>query len=666
MKLITKLTVFIVFILSTFLFLNFYKYYDDMSIPGYKEGFRIMNWDKQISKDEVNNLLIKLAKEHDVSIIRMNESYEGQEKVKYLVNYHSLKNEGFSEKPFSRGKEYKILDKNSEEIKKLTLDGSVFYTNNPPPQSFFEVLETQGVTVTYFNQPFYFVFIDYISIFQLIPSIIILLVILLTSIIYDQISSLKDMSIKRLHGYSTKKLLSIQMFKMTNVFTKCFIFIVLIIISVLYFYNHLAQYKHVLFSFLVFSILFYSILALNIFIAYLLINKETYHMQKYIKYDGVGNSFQYLPNLIKIIVTLTLINVITSSLYNFKLLNEHLESEKYWIKNNDLYMTEISNVEGGNDYEKFENVDKTISTLIKNIPENHWLLSFHQNYDWKNEGKNYTLENSIFINETFIERNNIKINNTNKINSSKITILIPKNVYNETIKQNLKKEMIDRIDFYDELKKIKQKEKYHDIDIIDYENHESVFNFNGRTNLENSFSHNPILIILPSNLDLFSVKTAAASQGLLLFKDYDLIKKKIETHNLDVEIKGLTNIYSEVSQTIQQLKLNLTINLTTSIIGFFVLFSVYVFTIALYCDSEKKNIYVKTIHGYSFMKKHGRFILLSTISTTIALLIMMYFNILSFSGPFTGLIIVYEFVAILLIVSRFELALLKDVRRGES
>lgn len=76
--------------------------------------------------------------------------------------------------------------------------------------------------------------------------------------------------------------------------------------------------------------------------SYWLVSKQTFNIQKYIKFEGVGNRFQYLPNIIKLIVTLTLLNVISISIHNYIEVIDIVNSEKHWFKNKDLYIAELT------------------------------------------------------------------------------------------------------------------------------------------------------------------------------------------------------------------------------------------------------------------------------------------------------------------------------------
>ncbi|RIL49962.1 hypothetical protein BUY93_08405, partial [Mammaliicoccus fleurettii] len=136
---------------------------------------------------------------------------------------------------------------------------------------------------------------------------------------------------------------------------------------------------------------------------------------------------------------------------------------------------------------------------------------------------------------------------------------------------------------------ITNKEKYLNVEVLKTDNHFELFNYSSMFELKNAISYNPVIVIMPKELNPFSFYSTAASNGSLLFKDYDFIQNKIEKYKLDDEIQGLTNIYSKVIDDIQQLKLNLGISLITAIFGSVVLFSVYIFNVCLYCDSEKKK-----------------------------------------------------------------------------
>lgn len=665
MKKITRITIFLVFLITTFLFINFYKYYDDISIPVKKEGFIIYSWDKKLNKRETNELLSDLAKKYGARIIRVNDSYEDDGKTKFIVNYSDDK-EKFDYRPFSKGKKYKQLSIDDEKLNRLKFDDSFFYMEEKLPGGFYKELEKNGITTAYFNQFFYSVLLNFFSLFNLIPSIIILLLILFTAIIYEQLSSVRDSSIKRLHGFNTIKIFLIQAKRLLIEFIRILAIINLLLLVSLYLYNRLAQYGHVILLFHIYALSYLIVLLLMLFASFIVVNKETYKIRKYIKNASINGSFQYMSIIIKVVVTLTLLNVISSSIAQYRELKENLNSEYYWSKNNDLYMTEIANNETDSDEEKFEVVDKAILTLIQNIPDDYWLLSSHSQYDWKREGENYSIDNAIFVNKTFLNRNTIKVKDDKNIDFSKVTILLPERAYNKKESKTIKEEMKELIQFYDEIKKVPNKEKFLDIDVLETDNHFKLFNYSSKSELNKSISYNPVIIVMPKDLNLISFYAAAASKGQVLFKDYDYIDSKIRGHNLEDEIQGLTNIHSNVLQEILQIKMNLAISIVTSVFGYVVLLGVYLFSIGVYCDAERNKIFVKTIHGYAFLKKHIQFIIMSILATVIALAMISYFKILNVSMYSSLLIVIIEVIAIMIILQRYEDNLLKEVRKGET
>ncbi|WP_142397457.1 DUF1430 domain-containing protein, partial [Mammaliicoccus sciuri] len=85
-----------------------------------------------------------------------------------------------------------------------------------------------------------------------------------------------------------------------------------------------------------------------------------------------------------------------------------------------------------------------------------------------------------------------------------------------------------------------------------------------------------------------------------------------------------------------------------------------------YCDREKKVIFVRTIHGDSFFKKHISFVINSLVSTFIALFIVNFFDIVEISFKLMISIILFELLTVMIFINRYEYHLLKDARRGET
>lgn len=666
MKKITKITIFLIFCIITFIFLNFYNYIDDIKLPGYNKALVIEKWDKKHNKEEINRLLVKLSTEHNISMIRVNGNYDDNGKTKYLSQYNLNEKLNFNEKAFNRNKKYQIIKPDNKILGKLNLVGTTFFIKENPKSDFYETLEEKGLTTKDYEFPLHLIILEYISTHQLPSTFIILLVIIFIAILYDQLASVKEMSIKRIHGFTSAKIIALQLLKITKIFVSHFIIITLIVTIGLYLYNQLAQIRYIFWSYLICVVIFYIILIMVSLMSYWLVSKQTFNIQKYIKFEGVGNRFQYLPNIIKLIVTLTLLNVISISIHNYIEAIDIVNSEKHWFKNKDLYIAELTTNEIETSKKQFKYSDQEVINLLNKIPEKNWMLTFHRHYNWKQSGEKYDLDNAIYVNKTFIDRNKINIENKESVDFSKITALIPDKGFSKENINKIKKDLQEEIEFYDEIEKVPNKERYLDIKVHKIKNNYNLFNYSTGVYSKEVISYNPVIIILPKGYYPISFYSSVTSQGLLLFNDYDLIKSKLDHNKFDSEIQGLTNAYSSVLTEYNKIKRNLFVSVTTSILGIIILISVYLFTINIYCDREKKVIFVRTIHGDSFFKKHISFVINSLASTFIALFIVNFFDIVEISFKLMISIILFELLSVMIFINRYEYHLLKDARRGET
>ncbi|MBF0718220.1 hypothetical protein HZY95_00565, partial [Staphylococcus sciuri] len=228
MKKITKITIFLIFCIITFIFLNFYNYIDDIKLPGYNKALVIEKWDKKHNKEEINRLLVKLSTEHNISMIRVNGDYDDNGKTKYLSQYNLNEKLNFNEKAFNRNKKYQIIKPDNKILGKLNLVGTTFFIKENPKSDFYETLEEKGLTTKDYEFPLHLIILEYISTHQLPSTFIILLVIIFIAILYDQLASVKEMSIKRIHGFTSAKIIALQLLKITKIFVSHFIIITLI------------------------------------------------------------------------------------------------------------------------------------------------------------------------------------------------------------------------------------------------------------------------------------------------------------------------------------------------------------------------------------------------------------------------------------------------------
>ena len=81
-----------------------------------------------------------------------------------------------------------------------------------PKSDFYETLEEKGLTTKDYEFPLHLIILEYISTYQLPSTFIILLVII--AILYDQLASVKEMSIKRIHGFTSAKIIALQLLKL--------------------------------------------------------------------------------------------------------------------------------------------------------------------------------------------------------------------------------------------------------------------------------------------------------------------------------------------------------------------------------------------------------------------------------------------------------------------
>ncbi|PTK14167.1 hypothetical protein BUZ90_11685, partial [Mammaliicoccus sciuri] len=142
MKKITILIIFFVFMISTFFFLSFYKYYDDIKLPSYDEGIYVNSWDKKLNKNEVNELFLKLSKKYDIPLVRVNDNYKDNGKTKLIILYGQGDLKTLYIEPFSPEYHYRILNYKDEYLKQVNFVGDSFYTKKHIPDGLLKELDS--------------------------------------------------------------------------------------------------------------------------------------------------------------------------------------------------------------------------------------------------------------------------------------------------------------------------------------------------------------------------------------------------------------------------------------------------------------------------------------------------------------------------------------------
>ncbi|MBC8621175.1 DUF1430 domain-containing protein [Bacillus paralicheniformis] len=368
--------------------------------------------------------------------------------------------------------------------------------------------------------------------------------------------------------------------------------------------------------------------------------------------------FQWLSLGLKLVVTIFLFNIISSSLSNLFDLKQQLENKFYWNKTQTVYKLSFANT-GINysdlklDREKNDKVRKLYHELEQH--KNAFIMDAENYALMGREGKspvyfytlNATQENEIFSpsgRSITISPNYLKINPITGANEKLITkkdltydpntlnILVPKKYaeYQKKIIEAYKKQFffqkVEVDNLYNEemnrplnALKIDQLK----INIIYTENKQKYFSFNsefGDIKNQNNIV-DPIAIVFTDNVDSSFIGAYATS--CLFFSDssktaaYDHITpylKKTDTKNL---IDSAISVYQELSDQIARLQNQFIQNLIGLVIALILSVAFLVSYIWSYYSTNAYRLYLKEIFGYSYWERNKQLIILSIASNAL-------------------------------------------------
>lgn len=542
----------------------------------------------------------------------------------------------------------------------------------------FEVLETilselndtiYNVELLYINNKTIFeqIFLSVYSIRFILASVLIFLCVLVLLIQYS-ISQLKPSAILLIHGYSKNKLRKIITLNTLNPLLKSsFIAYLLSIVysalSINYRVVFLLELSLYIISMCLMFIFLYTAI-INIFISLYLKILTTNNILKGKKPYYIVQAFNHM---LKIIFIVFIFLTVDSSLASFKKLKYKLEALHNWEKAENIYKTVISYVG------QYDNLAIDLE-LANNLVLLHDQLANSNNAFIINSNKIYYLDSrvntyfsssdmpppeisphgySIEISPNYLNINPIiTIDNESaqdyiKYDDNICNILVPEYL------QPCEKDIFDEYLEYFYFNKVSVDNIYNrelgidinttpikdlDINIIYVKNNQMYFSFDSRVRLEhNNMIKDPIAVIYIGSIHP-SFLSSNFTHSYYFYTDaidaYNEILPHLLEYDLAQVIQRLVSVYDENGETIAKLHKSY---IQSIIFALFLVIANIAITYSLivnYFEKNKFKLFIKSLFGYSIIKRNIFFIsiLIIYISlVTAALLPSLGFKILLFS-----------------------------------
>lgn len=204
----------------------------------------------------------------------------------------------------------------------------------------------------------------------------------------------------------------------------------------------------------------------------------------------------------------------------------------------------------------------------------------------------------------------------------------------------------------------------YEVEILYSEENQQIFNFNSE-NPQRNLSENPVMLVVSlkaigENIDYL---LSEVSQGNYLFKNYHAVYDEIEKNKLSEEFSGLMSIQELGLELLERNRQEYQMYILSILILMFVYIIIIFYTSLSYIEVDKKKLFLRYIHGSSFIQRHILFYTIMGITTFIITSVMALINS-SFVIPALVCIVV-EFIALSIIILYTEQSMRLNILKKE-
>ncbi|MDK2802671.1 MAG: DUF1430 domain-containing protein [Oscillospiraceae bacterium] len=489
------------------------------------------------------------------------------------------------------------------------------------------------------------------SIITLVLSLIILNLI---CVIYYFMLNLKTFSVKKLMGFSDRKIRLdfIKQLIKINLIISSISCLTLIILGIflfktqnIFFYTSLIIFFIILNIILLFLYYISIIIIYNVDIKLMLKNKKPLKQLQFINYFS------------KIIFTTITIFIVSNIITESYILLKQNQNLPLWESTKDYAFTTVNNVDTSDENYSY-NIGIKTKEFFKYIDDkdaifiqpNQYYYNFNQeNMEPISDDDRYIYE-TIEINQNYLTKHPIKDINNNIIlepphKEDEITVLIPEKYILK--KDNIEKEISEsyqEIRYFDEnlyLESIGKPKitQTTTVNFIYVKDNQKYFTYNPEVSEKNNnFIIDPIVYITnPLNRGTDSYFSTLTYGGYLFktdniqnpYKDIFPILKNLELENI---VLSTPSLYSRIGKHLYTLKSNIASSFLIGILSLIIFFAISVFTTLNYAEKDKVSNAIKLIHGYSYFTRYKNYIsfnLLLNIIISISIFSINKFSIIS-------------------------------------
>lgn len=271
---------------------------------------------------------------------------------------------------------------------------------------------------------------------------------------------------------------------------------------------------------------------------------------------------------------------------------------KMWIDHHSGYVVQYSAID-----DNIPSEEKKVEQLTKHLlnkSEGVIVSSNNQQYNPKPRDISPTNGNVMIVNRNYLKYNRLKTVTGNIIepdlNPNVISILIPNNRIDQ--KGAFKKQLASFVVFQHSLMSRKKHVKTPKFNFITYKDNQQIFNYTIGSEIKDSISMNPIIVVDNKFLSP-NFYFAAVSRGMIQFSNLHELERNISELKLTSYIYGITDAKTRLSNFNIKLSRQLMAMILTILLSISQLIFIIIFISLAFLQNQRQRMAINKIFGES-------------------------------------------------------------------
>ncbi|WP_458114329.1 hypothetical protein M1D88_09800 [Arthrobacter sp. R1-13] len=163
-----------------------------------------------------------------------------------------------------------------------------------------------------------------------------------------------------------------------------------------------------------------------------------------------------------------------------------------------------------------------------------------------------------------------------------------------------------------------------DISVTYTKDGQDIFNYGDTADMKSWIQRDPVIAVVTEASDFFSgwyLLTVAANSGQITFTEPKELDNAVVASGLDKHLVGVSSSSIRALEELDKRKTEMAMHLVNIAVSFLVLLLSISILAAIYVDRNRVSVFLKHVHGWTYFRTHGFYVLINGMGGALALLV---------------------------------------------